>query len=843
MAWSSLSTRLQTLPLVLAGPILRRVEKDNVSVWVALKEKRELTLEVYDDANKLVMTGHRSTVSLGVNLHIAVVTATLTTPSDFLRPYVTYKYTVIAEGVDIMNMSTVSYPMQGYAYPTFSLPADNLDDLRIVHASCRKLQAEGYDAFVAVEDMIQTEATTSNTFAKQRPHQLFLTGDQIYADDVDGLQLFLIIDALGALLGWQESLPAGSETPASGINNSSWLAIGARAEIINRETGFKYPSSDAEVPANHLLYLGEFFIMYLFMWSPVLWPQTFADYPSRDLVYNAFAEIVPTPDDYEESIANAVFFRQSVVRVQVALANVPTYMICDDHEITDDWFLNLRWCKDVLASPLGTRIVQNGLTAYALFQAWGNTPTLFQDTEPGGRLLDIMPRWAASSTNYDAQDTTTPPGTLLGAATYWQAIHHLIGMPDLAKSVAATRLLPASAVHLTYNYHIDWGKHEVFVLDTRNERAYPWGDDDYPALISVPGLQRQLPAFSATAEVTFIVIATPIAGVPNIEDKLKNVVVPIQGKYFADAEAYAYQEKGIQSLYAAIAANAQAQQQLKNSAAPARVVVLSGDVHYGFTTRVEFWGNRLYGATDKSPQLASTAHFVLAQLCASALKNEKRDFVGGLFKSGTNKGHEDGYTEKELNEPNVVMGWTTPTTPTGAQVVGTMSSLISSRVLAYPWIINDNYPIEHINDLRSGGNYPQILAIQPDWRYRTDYLVALAGALRPGGGAIKGVQDPANPVFGSALDSYLNAASNAQTYVRHDGFGREVVGKNNLGEVRFSWGATEETKIVKHQIWWRLEQFTIEDKDLRSIELPPYPLSAYEVILGQVPSKYPAPTI
>ena len=40
--------------------------------------------------------------------------------------------------------------------------------------------------------------------------------------------------------------------------------------------------------------------------------------------------------------------------VRRILANVPTYMICDDHEITDDWNLTQEWRNRVLGTNLGT---------------------------------------------------------------------------------------------------------------------------------------------------------------------------------------------------------------------------------------------------------------------------------------------------------------------------------------------------------------------------------------------------------------------------------------------------------------------------------------------------------
>ena len=72
----------ERLPLILCGPILRRTEPGSVTVWVALKEPRTVTLRVYSHAPppapeslKEEMRGTRRTARLGQNLHVVAVTA------------------------------------------------------------------------------------------------------------------------------------------------------------------------------------------------------------------------------------------------------------------------------------------------------------------------------------------------------------------------------------------------------------------------------------------------------------------------------------------------------------------------------------------------------------------------------------------------------------------------------------------------------------------------------------------------------------------------------------------------------------------------------------------------
>jgi hypothetical protein len=49
MAWQSLSQRLSSLPRVLAGPMLRKTTRTDVTVWLALRTAADVTLNVLDD--------------------------------------------------------------------------------------------------------------------------------------------------------------------------------------------------------------------------------------------------------------------------------------------------------------------------------------------------------------------------------------------------------------------------------------------------------------------------------------------------------------------------------------------------------------------------------------------------------------------------------------------------------------------------------------------------------------------------------------------------------------------------------------------------------------------------
>src|SRR5690606_31000294 len=84
----------------------------------------------------------------------------------------------------------------GLPLPSFVIPSRLASYL---HGSCYKLHGEGAEAFSRGEQVLQQWAMD----ARQRPACLFLTGDQIYGDDVDPRVLQEVL-ALGQRLGFRE---------------------------------------------------------------------------------------------------------------------------------------------------------------------------------------------------------------------------------------------------------------------------------------------------------------------------------------------------------------------------------------------------------------------------------------------------------------------------------------------------------------------------------------------------------------------------------------------------------------------------------------------------------------
>ena len=101
-------------------------------------------------------------------------------------------------------------------------------------------------------------------------------------------------------------------------------------------------------------------------------------------------------------------FLAGLPRVRRALANIPTYMIFDDHDVTDDFFLNPMWRDRVLTTALGQTILHNAMVTYALFQDWGNDPLRYDSGLPAElrtRALELFP---AGATNGPGAGTVRP---------------------------------------------------------------------------------------------------------------------------------------------------------------------------------------------------------------------------------------------------------------------------------------------------------------------------------------------------------------------------------------------------------------------------------------------------
>ena len=751
MAAGTILERLtdNSLPLVLAGPILRAVDPDKVTVWVALREARALELRVYQGGAATgtpVLTGSQSTVAIGDHLHVAAVTA----DGGTLQPEQLYSYDITFNAGDKLDaagvlkaaaggLTDLIYP--GTTHPSFSVPPMDMARLRLVHGSCRKPHAAGEDALTALDLMIAAAAATPATFARDRPHHVFLTGDQIYADDVADALLHAVTEAGASLLGWEETLPVVATKP-SAILPGARQATAASAKLTSTEA------------KSHLLGLGEFYAMYLFAWADVVWPATL--------------EAVGPQEERDRLVR----FRAGLPAVRRALANVPTYMIFDDHEITDDWFINRRWCQagvaanepgGAMGNALGRRVVLNGLVAYALFQAWGNTPERFDAFQPGGlageNLLTAAAAWSTAR-------GLAPAGS--AGETALAGLTEGVGLAPALTATDAAFVRPAGAVAWHYRVAPPGRAYEVVVLDSRTMRAY---DPAVPAfapagLLSPDAFTLQLdslPPPPAGDGVTIVVAPAPVFGVPFVEEHQKTSGAAV---FEDDSEAWGMNDEAFQRLIGWAAARRRA------------VTMLSGDVHYAFVAACTYTGTQPY----RQPVGPATTS-VIVQLTSSALHNQSEGNVS------TERQHLGGYSQLYMINtapPEDTIGWNVP--PTAAQLRIAASSRYPLRNIhrTAPAVLH------HVDHRPAGTTIGKVA----DWRYQVRWLPGVKATTLPAPAPLTaftgdaGQKAKALKEFQGAYRSQLN-----------DRGGREIVGRNNMGELRFTWPAGT-GKQVAQRLWW-----------------------------------------
>jgi hypothetical protein len=145
----------------------------------------------------------------------------------------------------------------------------------------------------------------------------------------------------------------------------------------SRRSFVRRNSSISTVDEGHALSFGEFAALYLINWGafPVVTPGSDAWINLQHLGYKMGTTF---HDDHKYNLEGVFERNRLVARV---FANVPTYMIFDDHEITDEWNYDDVW-RDAVEkrSVTGRRMVANGLAAFWAFQAWGNDPSAFSSS-------------------------------------------------------------------------------------------------------------------------------------------------------------------------------------------------------------------------------------------------------------------------------------------------------------------------------------------------------------------------------------------------------------------------------------------------------------------------------
>lgn len=548
-------------PPILSGPILRRVDKNQVNLWLATSENYELTANLYiieQNYKLLPVSVKNQKLQLGKQLYIHLLTIfplESTFPANLLLGY----NLLFSKGENTFDLQQQGYldahSPSGIVYDRLKYPSffiSSNEKTSFLYGSCRKIHGKGEDCLFAGDQLLEKLQMDTS----KRPTALFLTGDQIYADDVSELLFPFICEVAKQLIGHEEDLLSIDERIANYKN---------RKQISKNVCHFTSRKSEY-----HLFTLGEYAAMYLLSFSPTLWK-----------------EILPLiSKDTSGSATEIIHFAHRTSSTQRLLANIPTYMIFDDHDITDDWNITKKWKEKVENSPLGKHVISNGLTAYFAFQAWGNDPERFTSDF----LHPILEYTNTYPTNSDIHKRWLNSILQFGPWTY----------------VAPT-------------------KPKVVCLDTRTSREWNYGKNRMgkwitpstsgPELINEKGWSFATKTLFDSGwnnrDPLVIVSPAPLYGIEMIESYLQKYISPFRNKGLPvttafDLEAWRMNGMGVYHFY-----------EVLTKWDPSEVTILSGDSH--MASSIDVW-----------IQFEEEKQFKLLQLTSSPLKNESFRGVTGL---------------------------------------------------------------------------------------------------------------------------------------------------------------------------------------------------------------------
>ena len=527
------------LPVILAGPILRRVTRQEVVIWLATSRAGQLDATLLQNDTALDVKVDAELITAADALHFGLLRIST---SEALPEGELISYDVALDENWLLGKD------KDLHYDGTNLPGFVFQPRlhRLLHGSCRKPHlmpdeaAEQSDSGDGLARADRYLASLSDP--AERPSVLLMTGDQVYADDVAGPMLVAIHQLIERLQLSEESLP-GTDLPDSRAlhtdsphyyNRDNLLPQTKLAGRLRDQffTGAKKPVFTSVNARNHLMSLAELSAMYLLVWSPLCW----------DGIDLSMPDAIPEDQQerYQKERRVIEEFRACLQAARRVMANIPVAMIFDDHDVTDDWNLTAAWEEAAYEHPLSRRVIGNALMSYLLFQGWGNAPEKF-DRDMLARAGRVL-RDPASEDHDDFID----------------------------------QLLVFD------QWHFEWPTSPVLiVLDTRTHRwrserslNRPSGLMDWEALTD---FQQQLIGHDAVV----IVSAAPVFGVKLIE-AIQRVFTWFGKPLMVDAEnwmAHRGAARVLMNLF-------------RHPKTPQNFVILSGDVHYSFVYDIHIRGKR-----------------------------------------------------------------------------------------------------------------------------------------------------------------------------------------------------------------------------------------------------------
>ncbi|MCS6193478.1 alkaline phosphatase family protein [Shewanella baltica] len=515
-----------TLPLILAGPMLRHCDATHFTLWFVSREPlTELTLRLGEHELPL-QDADVHYVPLGQHAHQYLIMLS--------RPELLTPNRVMSYQVSAAQHGDIFAAIHQLNYGDASTPSVRFTPelTQVFHGSCRNPHHHSDDALVAADTHLAQIIDTG--VADDRPALIVMSGDQVYIDDVAGPMLNAIGQVID-LLGLQHEQFEGANIASSEALHYQPADLYQRHKNLLPHTQYpaktalwrwyrNHPIFTSSIAENHLVSLNEIIALYLLTWSPDLW------------------ELVNIPKDvdgltpannarWQNEWQHLLGFKAGLTQVRRFMAHIPVYMMFDDHDVTDDWNLTAKWELAAYEHAFSKRIIGNALIGYTLFQGFGNAPDKFAD--------EIRPLLDA----FFAQPQSESQDLLIDELLKFEQWHYTLATSP-----------------------------KLVVLDTRTRRwrsesnlAKPSGLMDWEALMD---LQQELLGQSKV----IIVSPAPMFGVKLIE-AVQRTATLMGASLLVDAENWMAHPGAANALLSIF----------MHRKTPEEFVILSGDVHYSFS--------------------------------------------------------------------------------------------------------------------------------------------------------------------------------------------------------------------------------------------------------------------
>ncbi len=513
-----------SLPLFLAGPMLRRTTPQEVCIWAITSRPLDGQVCLYYKGDLLLQETLKAHQPYTLGKHCFLVLITLKTSTSFPTDKV-LEYDFIHHSVSSLSgIENFLYPKE--VRPQFIIPSRAK---HIAHGSCRHTHNASKDALGTLDREYE------NIPIEKRANLLIMTGDQIYADDVSGPMLYAIHQVIQRLGMFTQEFEKAPFSDTSSLDPSI-TPFYTRSAILPRSTvnqsklkqwlkAAPDPIFSSHTIDNHLIGLAEFISMYLLVWSPSLWQEI-----QIPTTLPSTCGLAVHAKKWQKERMYLLDFIKTIPNIRRLLGHIPTYMILDDHDITDDFNLTVGWERAVFNAPFAQQIITNAMTSYFLCQALGNDPAAFDAS-----FLEKIHQFIQAQTPANSREVNT-------LFHHFESWHYCI---------------PTQPI--------------IVVIDTRTRRWRSESKDNKPSGLmdweSLMDFQNAI----FNQEAVVVVSPAPMFGIKFIET-LQRITTAFGHAFLTDSENWMAHPGSANALLNIF----------KHPKTPKNFVILSGDVHYSF---------------------------------------------------------------------------------------------------------------------------------------------------------------------------------------------------------------------------------------------------------------------